>query len=188
MTLVTTTNIRAWLLSDLAPESTAASPRPRAHRPLVEGDVPDGRRLFLDARLPARHRLPRRRRALAARDAGPDRADAGGRAARLPAHRRAEPARPGQHLAARAVAAALARQGPGPDPARVRGHRLRDHHHALGRRRDRAHHPQPVRAALAGPSDLADAAAAVAGSAPSSSRVSRKPSASPSSSSSATWR
>ena len=33
-------------------------------------------------------------------------------------------------------------------PARVRRHRLRHHDHALGRRRDGAHHREPVRAAL----------------------------------------
>ena len=31
-------------------------------------------------------------------------------------------------------------------PARVRRHRLHHHHHAVGRRRDRAHHREPVRA------------------------------------------
>ncbi len=50
----------------------------------MEGDVPDRRRLLLDARLSAEHRVPRRRLPVADRDAHPRAADAVRRAAGLP--------------------------------------------------------------------------------------------------------
>ena len=74
------------------------------------------------------------------------------RAADVPAGRRAQPARPGQHLAPRGAPAALARQGAGAVPARIRRHRLHHHDHPVGRRRHRAHHREPAGAALDAPS------------------------------------
>ena len=105
-----------------------------------------GRRLLLHARLSARHRLSRRRPALAGRDARPRAADAVRRAADLQPRRRGQPARPGQHLDARGAAAAVEGQGRRAVPARLCRDRLRDHDHAVGGRRHRAHHRQPVRA------------------------------------------
>jgi hypothetical protein len=49
---------------------------------VVAGDVSDGRRLLLDSRLPAQHRVPGRRLLFAVRDAHPCRADP----VRRPAH------------------------------------------------------------------------------------------------------
>ena len=80
-----------WLLNDAANHRRAPRPRrPTAHHartPLVAGDVPDGRRLFLHPRLPARHRRARRRGALAHRHARPRAPDPLRRAARVPARR-----------------------------------------------------------------------------------------------------
>ena len=102
--------VQAWFFEGLRePEGPHAAARPPVR--LVEGHVPHRRRLLLDARLPARHRVPRRRHALAARHARPRAADAVRRAADVQPRRGAQPARPGQHLDARGAAAALARQG-----------------------------------------------------------------------------
>ena len=140
------TRFRDWFFQGIrqARRRTARAAHPSGA--VVEGDVPDGRRLLLDARIPAGHRVYRGRRARTDRDDDPRRPHARRRAAGLQPGRRREPERPGQHLDARRSAAALARQGVRPRAARIRGHRLRHHHHALGGRRHRAHHPQPVRA------------------------------------------
>ena len=138
-------------LAGLVFPGNAAGPRRAARTAdssgaVVEGDVPDGRRLLLDARIPARHRVSRGRRARAHRDVDSRHPDARGRAAGLQPGRRGQPERTGQHLDARGPSPALARQGIRPGAARIRRHRLHHHDYSLGRRRHRAHHPQPVRA------------------------------------------
>ena len=62
-----------------------ADEAPRQAAGLVEGDVPDRRRLLLHPVLPARHRGAGRRRAVAAGDAADRRADAARHAADVPA-------------------------------------------------------------------------------------------------------
>ena len=66
----TSFRLRSWLV-----EGTLRRHRTRQapHGPLVAGHVPDRRRLFLDARLSAQHRVPGGRLSLALRDAGPGR-------------------------------------------------------------------------------------------------------------------
>ena len=99
---------KRWLLEGHTPRAGGppSAPRGASPAPVVAGDVPDRRRLLLDARLPARHRRPGRRRALADRHADPGPADAVRRAADLPPRRRGEPARRGLDRHARAPAAA----------------------------------------------------------------------------------
>ena len=60
-------------------------------------------------------------------------------------------ARPGLDRHARAAGARLDRQDPGAGAARLRGHRLRHHQDALGRRRRRAPDPQPAAGTSAPP-------------------------------------
>ena len=65
----------------------------------------------------------------------------------LPMYKRvavAQPARRRLDLDARAVAGLVAGQAAGPLPDRVRGDRLRDHDHPLGRRRHRPHRRESV--------------------------------------------
>ena len=84
-------------------------------------------------------------------------ADVAGRRAGLQPDRRAQPARARQPLGARRAPAEMAGEGARPVSARVRGHRLRHHHHALGRGRDRAHRREPVRPGLDASPDDRDA-------------------------------
>ena len=84
------------------------------------------------------------------------------------------PQRPGQPVGARGTPAALARQGAGPVPARLCRDELRHHDHAVGRRRDGAHHREPVRAAWMPASDRRDARARCSRSARSSCKGFRK--------------
>ena len=136
---------------------------PRATRPqvrVVEGDVPHGRGLFLDARLPARHRVHRGRRALADRDIHPDSPHAVRRVADLQPGGREQPARAGQHLDARGAPASMARQGVRAVPARIRRDGLRHHDYVVRGGRDGAHHREPVRSEVPESSGRADARAA----------------------------
>ena len=133
--------------------SRGRAPRPvrrRAARreapPVVEGHVPDRRRLLLHPRLPAGHRRARRRSAGPDRDRRPGAADPVRRAAGLPPGRRGEPARPGVDRDARATAAVLAGQALRAGAAGLRGHRLHDHHHPLGGGRVGARRGEPARA------------------------------------------
>lgn len=99
---------------------------------VVAGDVPDRRRLLLHAGLSAGHRRARGRAVVAG---GHDRAgdrDPGGRAAGVPAGGGGEPARRGLDRHAGASAVVLEGQAVRSDPARLRGHRLPDHHHPVG--------------------------------------------------------
>src|SRR5260221_655064 len=114
--------------------------------PVVEGDVPDRGRLFLDPRLSAGHRVPRRRAALAPRHPRPGAGDAVRGPAHLQPGRLAQPARPGQHPDARGAAAAMEGEGVRARPPRLRFHRFHHHDHALRRRRQRPHRREPVRA------------------------------------------
>ncbi len=147
-----------------APARTARAAHPaRAGAPapsLVEGHVPDRRRLLLDAGLPAGDRGARRRRALPRRHPGPGRGDAARRAAGLPPRRPGEPARRGLHRDAGAAAARVARQGVRPGPARVRGHRLPHHDDAVRGRRHRAPGAEPAGPRRAAGAERADHAAA----------------------------
>ena len=123
-----------------AARAPAGAPAP----PVVEGDVPDRRRLLLHARLPAGHRGAGRRAALADRDPGAGAGDPARRAAGLPAGGRGEPARRGLHRDAGAAADLLAGQAVRAGAARFRGDRLHHHHHPVGGRRDGAHRREPV--------------------------------------------
>ena len=147
---VTTTNIRTWLLSDLAPESTAAHHTPAHTAPWWKVMCLTGVDYFSTlgyqpgiAFLAAGFLSPIATLVLVA-------ADAVRRAARsTAASPTLSPHGQGSISMLEELLPALAGQGAGPVPARVRRHRLRHHHHALGGRRDRAHHPEPVRAAVA---------------------------------------
>jgi hypothetical protein len=107
-----------------------AADTPDASRAVVAGDVPHRRRLLLDARLSAEHRVSGRRVPVAVRDARARAADAVRRAARL--HRIAALSPNGQGslsvLEERCRAGAARRRAL---PARVRGHELHHHDHAL---------------------------------------------------------
>ena len=119
--------------------------RPRAEdASLVEGHLADRRRLLLDARLPAGHRSPRRGRGGADRHRHPRPRDAAGRAAGLRPGGRAQLRRPGLDRHAREPARGLEGQGAGARAARLRGHGLRDHDDAVGRRRRQARDREPV--------------------------------------------
>src|SRR4029453_8227709 len=107
---------------------------------VVEGDVPDRGGLLLHSWLPAGHRRPGRRGAVAGRDHPAGAADPVRGPADLPPGRGREPARRGLDRYAGAAAAVVAGQALRPGPARLCGHRLHHHHHPLGRRR---HHPCP---------------------------------------------
>lgn len=138
--------LRAWMLEGLSDMGKACRPAHSARRAeagrgpaLVPSDVPDGRRLLLDPRLPAGHRGPRGRPALTHRDHHPRDRHPGGRAAGLSQGGGGEPARAGLDLDAGAAAHLLEGQTLRPDPARLRRHRLPHHHHAL--RRGRLHPP-----------------------------------------------
>ena len=115
---------------------------------MVAGDVPDRRRLLLDAGLPARHRGAGRRPAVPDRDAGAGRRHPAGCPPRLSPRGRREPARPGVDRDAGAPAALLARQDLRAGAPRLRDDRLRDHDDALRRGRVRARHREPLRPAL----------------------------------------
>ena len=146
--------LRTWLFAAPGPADGRGRPsrplRRRAARreapPVVEGDVPDRRRLLLDPRLPARHRGAR------GRSPGPDRhrrpraGDPVRCVAGLPPGGRGEPARPGVDRDARAAAAVLEGQALRAGPARIRGHGLHDHHHPVGGRRVGARRGEPARA------------------------------------------
>ena len=140
------TRFREWFFQGI--RQPVEGPHAAADPPgaMVESDVPHRRRLLLDARISAGHRVSRGRRARARRDVDSRHPHARGRAAGLQQSRGREPERSGQHLDARRSAAALAGQGVRPRAARVRGDGFRHHHHPVGSRRDRARHPQPVRA------------------------------------------
>ena len=104
-----------WLFEGLRePEGPHSHALARPPVAMVEGHVPYRRRLLFDAWLPTRHRVSRRRHPLADRHARPRPADALRRASHVQPRCRVEPARPGQRLASRGSAAALAWQGPGP--------------------------------------------------------------------------
>ena len=146
VTQASRTRLRDWFFQGMRRPVEGPHAPPIHHGAMVESDVPHRRRLLLDARISAGHRVSRGRRARARRDVDSGHPHARGRAAGLQQSRRRQPERPGQHLDARRSAAALARQGVRPRAARICGDRLRHHHHAVGGRRDRARHPQPVRA------------------------------------------
>ncbi len=119
-----------------APRSACPGPR-RTGPPLVAGDVPDRPRLLLHPRLPARHRRPRGRTALPGGDRRPRRRHPLRRPARLPPGGPGEPARRRLDRDAGTPAVVLEGQAVRPRPARLRGHRLHDHHHPVGCRRHR---------------------------------------------------
>ena len=70
------------------------------------------------------------------------------------------PLRPGQHPHAREAVPAMEGQGGRAVPARLRGHQLRDHHHALRGRRGGAPGRKPAHAGVAAASDSGDHRAA----------------------------
>ena len=98
---------------------------------MVEGDVPDGCRLLLDPRLPARHRRPRGGPSVPGGNARAGRADPHGRPPGLPPRRRGEPSRGGLDRDARAAAQLLEGQAVRPGPAGIRRYRLHHHDDAL---------------------------------------------------------
>src|SRR3954451_23050685 len=116
--------------------SRGSTPTPRPSRQrtgtsvgVVESHVPDRRRLFLDAGIPAGHRVFGRRSDLTAGDTGPRSPHAVWRFAHVLAGCRTEPAWAGQHRNPRETAAAMARQGTSPLSPWIRGNGLHHHHH-----------------------------------------------------------
>ena len=81
------------------------------------------------------------------------------RAADLQPRRRASPHGQGS-ISMLEDCAALEGQGVRAVPARIRRHRLHDHHHAVGGRRHRTHHREPVRARVDATTDRGHARAA----------------------------
>ena len=147
---------RAWLLEGLVrspahqdgPGKIPEAGPPAA--PLVEGDVPDRRRLFLHPRLPTGHRRAGRRAAVAAGHRRAGAAHPVRRAAGVPQGGQGELPRRGFHLDAGAAAAQVAGQAVRAGAAGFRRHRLPDHHDAVGGGRHRAPGRQPADSRPAG--------------------------------------
>lgn len=133
-----------WMLRhQVQPVGPAASGGAFGTARVVEGDVPDRRRLLLQPRLRACDRGPGRRSRLPAGDPAHRGTDPAGDAAHVPAGGEGQPARGRVGGDAGGPAAVLVGQALRPGPARLRRHLVDHHHHPVhcGRLRPRGGKP-----------------------------------------------